>query len=181
MTDASVRRVTPGDWRRIRELRLEALRDPMAHVAFLESVAQAEARPDEEWRNRTAAHAEGDRSAQFLAETDNTLIGSVTVIVRAAGAPDYFDRVPDVDLPTVVGVYVSPVARGRGVIDTLLAAAAEWAEQSGYQQLTLDVHERNATAIRAYERAGFEVQSEIVTESGRELGMVKQFVARGRG
>jgi len=65
MPDAPVRRVTPGDWRRIRALRLEALRDPMAQVAFLETVERAEARPDEEWRGRTAAHAEGGASAQF--------------------------------------------------------------------------------------------------------------------
>src|SRR6185369_16341011 len=68
MPDAPVRRVTPGDWRRIRALRFEALRDPMAQVAFLETVERAEARPDEEWRGRTAAHAEGGESAQFVAE-----------------------------------------------------------------------------------------------------------------
>ncbi len=177
MSEVSVRRVTPGDWQRIRELRLEALRDPMAHVAFLETVEQAQARPDEEWRTRTAAHADGGGSAQFVAEAEDSLIGSVTVIVRPAGAPDYFDRVSDVDLPTVVGVYVSPGGRGAGVIDALLAAAADWATRSGYRELTLDVHESNASAIRAYERAGFEVRSEFAGESGRELGMVMQLPA----
>lgn len=174
----SVRRVRPDDWRGTRDLRLEALRDPMAHVAFLETVEQAEARPDEEWRSRAAAHAEGGASAQFLAATPDgageTLIGSLAVIMRKAGVPDYFDRVPEVDLPTVVGVYVSPGGRGLGVIDALLTAASDWAVHSGYRALTLDVHESNVPAIRAYQRAGFVIQSDYEGESGRELGMVKQ-------
>ncbi|HEU0205066.1 MAG TPA: GNAT family N-acetyltransferase [Pseudolysinimonas sp.] len=177
----SVRRVRAEDWQLIRDLRLEALHDPMARVAFLETVEQAEARPGEEWRSRAAAHSEGNASAQFLAESGTELIGSVAVIVRSMGVPDYFDRVPDVDLPTVVGVYVSPRGRGLGVIDALLAAAAHWAEQRGDRELTLDVHESNSAAIRAYQRAGFEVRSEFVSESGRELGMVKPLPARNHG
>jgi GNAT superfamily N-acetyltransferase len=179
----TVRRVRAGDWQRVRELRLEALRDPMAHVAFLETVERAEAIADEEWRGRAAGHAEGEASAQFLAEAgdgaDHQLIGSLTVIMRKAGVPDYFDRIPDVDLPTVVGVYVAPRGRGLGVIDALLATASDWARQSGHTELTLDVHESNAAAIRAYERAGFVILSGFEGESGRELGMVKRLAPRG--
>src|SRR5664279_3972314 len=119
--DVTVRSVRADEWSRVRELRLEALREPMAKVAFLETVEQAAGRPAEEWQTRTAAHAEGSGSAQFVAERHGELIGSLTVIVRAAGEPDYFDRVADVDLPTVVGVFVSSSARGLGVIDALLA------------------------------------------------------------
>jgi len=173
MSDLAVRRVRPDDWQRVRELRLEALRDPAARIAFLETVEAAEARPEEEWRSRVIAHSEGGRSAQFLAEAAGVPTGSVTVILRAAGVPDYFDRVPDVDLPTVVGVYVSPAGRGLGVIDALLTAAADWAAQSGYGELTLDVHEGNAAAIGAYRRAGFEIRSDFEGPEGRELGMVK--------
>jgi ribosomal protein S18 acetylase RimI-like enzyme len=153
----------------------------MAGVAFLETVEQAIARPDDEWRSRAATHAEGRTSAQFLAEAHDELIGSLTVFVRRAGIPDYLDRVPEVDLPTVVGVYVSPSGRGLGVVDTLLAAASEWATERGHRELTLDVHESNAAAIGAYQRAGFVVGSEIIVESGRELSMVKQLPARNPG
>ncbi len=167
--DVTVRRVRADDWQRIRALRLQALRDPMAPVAFLESVEQAAARPDEEWRARAAEGSGG----QFVAERGEALIGSLAVIVRQAGVPDYFERVPDADLPTVVGVYVAPSARGAGVIDALLAAAIGWARSRGYRELALDVHETNLPAIGAYRRAGFEVMSEFAGESGRELGMVK--------
>lgn len=171
--DVAVRRVRADDWQRIRALRLEALHDPMAPVAFLESIEAATARPDEDWRARAASFAEGDAGAQFLAERGDELIGSLAVIIRSAGAPDYFERIPDVDLPTVVGVYVAPAGRGLGVIDALLAAAVDWARARGDHELTLDVHETNLPAMRSYQRAGFELRSEFAGEHGRELGMVK--------
>ena len=148
----------------------------MAGVAFLDTVEQATARPDEDWRSRAAINAEGGTSVQFLAERAEELIGSLTVFLRAAGVPDYFERIPEIDLPTVVGVYVSPSGRGLGVIDALLVAAFDWARARGDRELTLDVHESNRAAIRAYERAGFEVRSDFEGESGRELGMVKALV-----
>lgn len=168
-----VRRARADDWRRIRDFRLEALRDPMASVAFLETVDEATAHPDDYWRDRVAARAKGNDSVQFLAERDGGLIGSLAVFLRRAGAPDYFERIPETDMPTVVGVYVAPTGRGLGVIDALLAAASEWARARGDLLLTLDVHESNVPAIRAYERAGFVVRSAFDRESGRELGMVK--------
>ena len=170
----AVRRVRAHDWQRIRALRLEALADPMAHVAILETVEQAAARPDDEWRTVTARRAEDDASAQFVAERGDELVGMLAVFVREAGMPDYFGRISDVGLPTVVGVYVSPSARGLGVIDTLLGSATVWAQSRGDRVLTLDVHESNLPAIRAYERAGFDVRSEFVGDYGRELGMLKE-------
>jgi GNAT superfamily N-acetyltransferase len=174
--DVIVRRVRQGEWQGVRALRLEALRDPAANVAFLETIEQALTRPDDEWRERTARHAEGNASVQFVAERGGNLIGSLVVFVRAAGVPDYFDRIPETDLPTVVGVYVGPSARGLGVIDALLTAAADWSRARGDRVLTLDVHEANTPAIRAYERNGFEMGSVFEAESWRELGMVKQLV-----
>ncbi len=171
--DVTIRRVRPDDWQRIRSLRLEALHDPMAPVAFLESIATAAGRPDEEWREVAERRSTGMESAQFLAERAGELIGSLGVIVRRAGEPDYFQRVPDVDLPTVIGVYVSPSGRGLGVIDALLAAAADFAHSRGDRELTLDVHETNLAAIGAYERAGFEHRTVYEGASGRELGMVR--------
>lgn len=173
-----VRRARAGDWRRIREFRLEALRDPMASVAFLETVEEAAAHSDEFWRARVADRSDSDTSAQFLAVRDGELIGSLAVFLREAGTPDYFGRIPEVDLPTVVGVYVAPPGRRLGVIDALLAAASAWARTRGDLQLTLDVHESNLAAIRAYERAGFEVASDFDGELGRELGMVKRLDPR---
>ena len=54
---------------------------------------------------------------------------------------------------------ITEAAEGRGVGTALLAAAEEWARAHGYARLTLNVFEGNARARRAYERAGFQVET----------------------
>lgn len=188
--DASItiRRVRADEGPMTRELRLEALADPVASIAFLETTEQALARPDSEWQERAERNATAADQAGFVAVVgDGTvindgpvsadgpgqgeLVGSVVVFMRRAGEPDYFQRVPAVDTATLVGVYVSPKARGRGVIDALIRAAADWTREAGYSELTLDVHERNVVAIASYRRAGFELVGEFTGDDGRELAM----------
>ena len=167
----TVRRVRVDEGPSMRALRLEALADPVASIAFLETTEQALARPDSEWQERAERNATASDQAGFVAVLDDELVGSVIVITRRAGEPDYFQRVPAVDTATLVGVYVSPRARGRGVIDALIRVATDWARDAGYPELTLDVHERNVVAIGSYRRAGFEVVGEFVGDDGREIGM----------
>ena len=155
----------------MRALRLEALGDPVASIAFLETIEQALARPDSEWQERAERGATSTDQAAFVAVIDDVLSGSVTVFTRRAGEPDYFERVPVIDTATLVGVYVSPRIRGRGMIDALIRAAAEWARDAGYAKLTLDVHERNVVAIASYRRAGFEIVGELEGDDGREIAM----------
>ena len=171
--DASIaiRRVRSDEGPASRALRLQALADPVASIAFLETTEQALARPDSEWQERAERNATATNQAAFVAIADNEFVGSVTVFTRPAGEPDYFQRVPAVDTATLVGVYVSPEVRGRGVIDALIRAAAEWARDAGYPELTLDVHERNVVAIASYRRAGFELVGEFEANDGREIAM----------
>ena len=63
-----VRRVRRGEWQQVRELRLAALQDPDAGMAFLDSHAHAAAQPAAFWIARTDDAADGDRIAQFIAE-----------------------------------------------------------------------------------------------------------------
>ena len=46
----------------------------------------------------------------------------------------------------IVGVYVTPDARGRGIVGLLFEALASWATDRGAEALTLDVHRDNARA-----------------------------------
>ncbi|WP_395640778.1 GNAT family N-acetyltransferase [Pseudolysinimonas sp.] len=166
-----IRRVRADEGPRVRRLRLEALADPVAAIAFLETTEQALARPDAEWSERAARNATAADQAGFVAVLDDEHVGSVVVFPRRAGEPDYFQRIPTVDTATLVGVYVSPRVRGRGVIDALIRAAQDWARDAGYPELTLDVHERNVVAIAAYRRGGFEVVGEFAGDDGREIAM----------
>ena len=54
-----IRSVRAGEWAAAKELRLAALRDPVAHLAFLETYEEAAARPDSFWQERTASAAAG--------------------------------------------------------------------------------------------------------------------------
>lgn len=60
MSDDYVIRAVRGDeWEKVKELRLVALRDPAANVAFLETEEGALAQGDEFWQQRAAGAAEG--------------------------------------------------------------------------------------------------------------------------
>jgi GNAT superfamily N-acetyltransferase len=140
---ATVHRVTVADAARIRALRLEMLAD--SPLAFLETLAQAAARPHAEYRQRIAQVATGDDQAQFVADLDGRLVGN---------AGGHASR-EDPDSTMIFAVYVTPSCRGTGVLDLLIEEVAGWSRAAGRDRLVLEVVEGNARAIRAYERLGF--------------------------
>ncbi|GAA2288271.1 N-acetyltransferase [Streptomyces ruber] len=154
-----VRAVRAGEWERARWLRLEALRDPVAELAFLEAYDTAAAKPESHWREWTARVAEGARDRrQFIAETaGGEWAGSVTVLREPAGASDPFHGTVERDQAHVVGVFVRPEWRGdkAGVTRALFDAALEWAWQAGVERARLFVHERNTRAEAFYRKTGF--------------------------
>ncbi len=169
-----VRRVQPQEWQQVRALRLTALRDPDAAVAFLDSLDDAESRDDAFWQARTAGASSGDGAAQFIALRGETWVGTATGLTRVAGSIDHLDRPVSTARVDVVGVYVHPDARGARVIDQLLDAIAEWTRQLGFSELTLDVHVENGRAQAAYRRCGFvESGARFTGPIGPELEMVR--------
>ncbi|MEW6734169.1 MAG: GNAT family N-acetyltransferase [Acidobacteriota bacterium] len=50
-------------------------------------------------------------------------------------------------------------AEGRGVAETLMQAAQDWASDRGYRRIGLNVFANNGRARRFYERLGFEPES----------------------
>lgn len=153
-------------------LRLEALQDPAAGIAFLETHDDAAARPREFWDERAAGAALSGSAAQFVAEAGRSWIGTVTILIPEAGVPDYFGRIRNEGTALAVAVYVSPAHRGRGVLDELFARASAWAVGQGCRELVLDVHEDNARARAAYARLGFvPTGGTIDGRNGREVEM----------
>jgi ribosomal protein S18 acetylase RimI-like enzyme len=59
------------------------------------------------------------------------------------------------DVRELVGMWVDPAARRRGIAGQLIDSVATWAKESGASVLVIDVVEENAPAIALYERAGF--------------------------
>jgi RimJ/RimL family protein N-acetyltransferase len=140
---STVHRVTPGDAARMRALRLEMLAD--SPLAFLETLAQAAARPHEDFRRRIIQASTGRGLAQFVADPGGRLIG------HAGGT--VMPEEPDVTI--VFAVYITPEHRGSGVLDDLVDAVADWSRAMGRPELMLEVVVGNDRAVRAYERLGF--------------------------
>lgn len=85
-----------------------------------------------------------------VAEIDGVLVGSgygKKKRSRAYVQPDYH---------AFIGfLYVDPNYRGRGVNRLVLDALFHWARENDLPEIHLTVYPENASAIRAYEKAGF--------------------------
>ncbi|GGZ09160.1 GNAT family N-acetyltransferase [Streptomyces nitrosporeus] len=157
--DYVIRAVRAEDWKKAREIRLEALQDPAAPIAFLETYEAAAARSDAFWQERTANAAAGVRVRQFVAEDpDGRWAGTVSVLVERPSDEAVFGEPAVGDQTHVVAVFVRSGHRGRGVIDALLREAVAWSwslEGPRVERVRLHVHEKNARAAASYRRNGF--------------------------
>jgi RimJ/RimL family protein N-acetyltransferase len=138
-----VARVRPEDWAEWKAIRLEALED--TPIGFLEQLAGARTRTDAQWQERTTAAAAGNAHGLWLARGGDRVIGCTGGLRYEPGS-----------WATVYSVYVTPSARGGEVLDRLLDAVVDWAQDlDGVSELRLEVHEDNARARAAYVRRGF--------------------------
>ncbi|MYQ78578.1 MULTISPECIES: GNAT family N-acetyltransferase [unclassified Streptomyces] len=170
--DYVIRPVRADEWRSVKELRLAALQDPAAPVAFLETYEQGLKRSDEAWRERTVDASEdgGGEVRQFVAEgPDGAWAGSVTVLVEGPDVEARFGEAASVNQGHLVGVFVRPEVRGAGVADALFRAAVDWAwslEAPRLERVRLYVHENNPRAEAFYRRFGFVPTGESVPMPG---------------
>ncbi|MER8048189.1 GNAT family N-acetyltransferase [Streptomyces sp. NPDC094032] len=170
--DFLIREIRGDEWERSRELRLEALLDPVASIAFLESYDDAVERPDSFWQERAeGASASGAGVVrQFVAEgAGGRWLGTVSVLVERPTDEVRFGEAAVVDQTHIVGVYVRPEARGAGVIDALFRAAVEWSwalPEPAVARVRLYVHEKNARAEAFYRRFGFTASGATVPMPG---------------
>ncbi|MER7307688.1 GNAT family N-acetyltransferase [Streptomyces griseoluteus] len=161
-----VRAVRAEEWEEVKRLRLDALRDPVAHLAFLETYEVAAARPDAFWQERAA---QGSGVRQFIAEAPGgEWAGSVTVLLEEAGSEDWAGYAVERRQGHVVGVFVRPEHRGNGLIQELLDAGLAWAWEQGAERVRLFVHADNPRAQGAYLRAGFKPTGLVVSFSKNE-------------
>jgi len=138
----SVRTVAGGDWELMRDVRLAALLE--APEAFSSTYAREAAFTEEQWRGRI-----GERSVTFFAE--------VAGMPEPAGLGGVYADDGAADL---VSMWVRPAARGLGVGEALVSAAAGWARDHGHGALYLWVTDSNEAARRLYERCGFTATGE---------------------
>jgi ribosomal protein S18 acetylase RimI-like enzyme len=133
----SVRAIGSDDWELARDVRLAALRD--APDAFASTYAREAAYTEERWRGWFH-----DRFGMFIAYVEDR--------AEPAGLAGVYEEDGAANL---VSMWVRPDARGRGVGEALVNAAAGWARTRGRDTLYLWVAEANEPARRLYERYGF--------------------------
>lgn len=134
-----VRVATPDDWGTLREVRLAALRE--APYAFSSTYAREAPMTPEQWRGRLTGGA-----VTFLAFAG----------AQAGSPPAGLAGVCEQDgMADLVGMWVVPAMRGRGVGAAIIEAAAGWARARGHPALFLWVTEPNLGARGFYERCGF--------------------------
>lgn len=119
---AIVRRAVTADWQQSRPIRLQALQD--APLAFASTHDQEVRFPPTQWQQRIVT------AAQFLAEVDGAVVGTVTGVVDAG----------DPTTMLLVAMFVVPNSRGRGIDEQLVKAVIEQARlkvrgRSGYTWL----------------------------------------------
>jgi GNAT superfamily N-acetyltransferase len=146
-----VRRATSEDWRELRELRLRALAD--SPDAFLTTLAEAQERSDEEWREWAS------RSVIFV---DDVFDGMAGGFVTEEGDAMLW------------GMWVAPERRGAGLAEALARAVIDWARGDGRPRVVLWVVIGNVPAERFYERLGFRptgVTAQLRNGLDRELAL----------
>jgi len=156
-----VREVIVEDWEALRDIRLEALQD--APDAFGSTFEREIAFAEADWQRRIA---NGGNFLGYLPEASAT---------EPAGLIGGYQEVPD--LVELVGMYVRPRARGRGVGEALIATVIDWAGARNAASVHLWVTETNKPARLLYERCAFTPTGERLplpsNPSLDEIGMTR--------
>lgn len=138
-----VRRATPNDWQRVRDLRLRALQgEPDAYGS---SFAQEAGADEAIWRSWASGWANATDQELFVAVHDEAWAG-MALGVR-------WEKDPGV--AHLYAMWVEPSVRRRGIGRALVSAVANWAADLGTAHLVLRVNEDNRGAVTMYERCRF--------------------------
>lgn len=138
----SIRRTTRADWRQLKELRLTALRDPVAPVAFFESYEKAARLGRRDWERRASGELDG--TVTFAgADADAPPGGPWAGMLAVLSTPHNAE---------VISVYMRPEHRGTGLATALMRTAIAWC---GGREIRLRVHQNNPRAARFYTSLGF--------------------------
>ena len=151
MTSATSRvaRLAESDWRVFAGVRLRALADSLGENDS--QYQQESAFTAAKWRRRLREHA------QFAVLIDDRAVGLI-------GA-----QLENAETVYLYSLWLDPTARGRGLAQSLVAAAVDWARDRHARTVTLRVAADNAVARGVYESLGFTLNP---AESPSERGEI---------
>lgn len=133
-----IMRLGAGDEDRLREVRLRALAD--APKAFASTYEREERFSRDVWTARLT----GDGSVNLLAVEGGRALGMTSARIEERPGTAH-----------LLGMWVAPEARGRGVGRRLIDAIVEWAREREIRELGLWVTDANDPAHALYGNSGF--------------------------
>jgi GNAT superfamily N-acetyltransferase len=148
----SVRRAKVDDLATVVELRLALLREYGDHPLYGNLRPDAQERAFELYRTQLASPHE----TIFVAEIEHDIVG----LMRCVDMPSSPLLFPE-RYCYVSSVYVRPAARRKGVLRALLAAADEWCEREGIEEMRLHNAATAAVAEHAWSALGFELVEHV--------------------
>lgn len=154
---ATVRRLDPDDWRMLRSVRLEALRE--SPKSFGGSHAEEVSQDESYWRGLFSPS-----TALFQAQIEGASVG---LAVGIAARPDDVDP----EAAHLGSMWVAPASRGSRAADLLVTAVVGWARETGHPRVVLWVFDDTPRAAAFYRRAGFKETSRTRTDDTRSRTM----------
>ena len=142
MKGFSIRPLRTDEWGLLRELRIRALMD--APEAFAQTIGEIQDEPETYWQ-QLAKNLHLSHHEFFIAFLDEEPIGITYGHLEAV----------DRHVAQVGSMWVSPMARGKGIGKQLLHRAMSWATAQGAQRMGLWVTAGNSPATKLYKSSGF--------------------------
>lgn len=155
MSELEIRRIGAGKWRELRALRLQALRD--APLAFGSTLERENVYDEARWRRWAAEASAGVDQVGIVALGGRRWVGMAFGYVSPSEEPKPQTVV------WLIGVYVDPAWRGRGLARALSAEVIGWARERGVSEVHLHVADWNEAARRTYEALGFTASGATTT------------------
>jgi ribosomal protein S18 acetylase RimI-like enzyme len=142
-----VKKIDANRWIEYRDLRLESLKsDP---TAFGSSYEEEKDMTEGEWKRRI-------NNALFALSKDR-LVGMIVVVFN--------DRIKTKHVADIFGVYVNKEYRNRGIGKKLIEGALKIIKRNlNVTKIKLTVNPEQSSAIRLYERFGFESVGRLKNE-----------------
>jgi RimJ/RimL family protein N-acetyltransferase len=137
-------KLTPKDWKNLKDLRLEALKEESD--AFGSSYEESAAHSDDEWKQKLA----NPKNPTILVCDEGQAIGM-------AGA--YQEKGVNLKhIAYIWGVYLRKNYRGKGISLKLMEALLnEIAKNKEIEKINLNVNTSRLSAVKLYEKLGFEI------------------------
>lgn len=141
-----IQALNSDDWQDIRDVRLRSLAD--APEAFTSSYSREFAYGEAEWRDLAV-------TGKWFVAFDNEPVGVAIGVAGWSGDPKRRE---------LVGMWVAPSHRRRGLARELLDQVRTWATSEGATTLSLGVREGNEQSLTAYLRMGMRSSGETMPE-----------------